>query len=350
MNYLHPFSTVASLKKLLQIKRESSLTDCFLIDTPIHKNVGDLAIAYAERQFIESQTNNRFAEITALELDYCEKEFASIIPTNKTILVHGGGFLGSLWPNEEERFRRILSAFSSHRIIVFPQTVTFNLKTKTGKRYMKESQLTYSAHPNLTICVRDKMSHELLLDLFPKIKTALIPDMVLQLKIKNISNINRKGILLCMRDDHEKALSEAEEKKLSAILSERKEAITRTDMSANVPPSTKAKSEKIVDEKLSEFRKSKIVITDRLHGMIFSALTGTPCIALNNSNKKVEAVYQWIDSLEYIHCARSIDELKVILSRLDLSKTYSYKYEITQPYFAQLSTIITNRNNNHTCL
>ena len=53
-------------------------------------------------------------------------------------------------------------------------------------------------------------------------------------------------------------------------------------------------------KKLDEFRKSKLVVTDRLHGMLFAAITGTPCIALGNSSGKVKGVYDWLTHLDYI--------------------------------------------------
>lgn len=39
-------------------------------------------------------------------------------------------------------------------------------------------------------------------------------------------------------------------------------------------------------KKLEEFRSNKLIITDRLHGMIMACLAGTPCIAFDNSSKK----------------------------------------------------------------
>ena len=45
----------------------------------------------------------------------------------------------------------------------------------------------------------------------------------------------------------------------------------------------------------------KLVVTDRLHCMIFCAVTGTPCIAFDNSNKKISGVYKmWLGDLNYI--------------------------------------------------
>ena len=40
-------------------------------------------------------------------------------------------------------------------------------------------------------------------------------------------------------------------------------------------------------DKLSQFRAAKLVVTDRLHGMILCLLSGTPCLVLPNSNHKI---------------------------------------------------------------
>jgi pyruvyl transferase EpsI len=76
--------------------------------------------------------------------------------------------------------------------------------------------------------------------------------------------------------------------------------------------------------KLDEFAKSKLVITDRLHGMIFSAITGTPCIVFANSNGKVEAEYQWIQSLPYIRFVSHIGEFAHVMKKIDIEKKYHF--------------------------
>ena len=43
------------------------------------------------------------------------------------------------------------------------------------------------------------------------------------------------------------------------------------------------------------------MITDRLHGMIYAYLTGTPCIVLDNVSGKVSHVYDlWLYNVPYI--------------------------------------------------
>ena len=53
-------------------------------------------------------------------------------------------------------------------------------------------------------------------------------------------------------------------------------------------------------KKLAAFSEVKLVITDRLHGMLFSAITHTPCIAIDNLSRKVSGVYEWIKALPYV--------------------------------------------------
>ena len=51
----------------------------------------------------------------------------------------------------------------------------------------------------------------------------------------------------------------------------------------------------LVLSKLKEFAGCEIVLTDRLHGMIFSYITSTPCIAIANSTGKSQNAYNdWL--------------------------------------------------------
>ncbi|WP_423202829.1 polysaccharide pyruvyl transferase family protein [Morganella morganii] len=51
----------------------------------------------------------------------------------------------------------------------------------------------------------------------------------------------------------------------------------------------------------TKFSNSKLVVTDRLHGMIFAFITNTPCLVIRNSNHKIEETYKnWISNFNYI--------------------------------------------------
>ena len=45
-------------------------------------------------------------------------------------------------------------------------------------------------------------------------------------------------------------------------------------------------------DKFKDFQKSELVITDRLHGMIFCYITKTPCIVMPNNNHKILMTYE----------------------------------------------------------
>ena len=72
---------------------------------------------------------------------------------------------------------------------------------------------------------------------------------------------------------------------------------------------------KEVKNKLEQFKKAKLIITDRLHGMIFATITATPCIAFGNSNGKVKNVYGWLKHNEYIKYVYIITNRKSELER-----------------------------------
>lgn len=54
----------------------------------------------------------------------------------------------------------------------------------------------------------------------------------------------------------------------------------------------------LVADKLGQFQSARLVVTDRLHGMILAVLAGTPCLVLPNSNHKIRQT--WLDWLRQV--------------------------------------------------
>ena len=50
------------------------------------------------------------------------------------------------------------------------------------------------------------------------------------------------------------------------------------------------KREEELKRKFNEFKSAKLVVTDRLHGMVFAAITGTNCIVINSKSPKNEGM------------------------------------------------------------
>ena len=74
--------------------------------------------------------------------------------------------------------------------------------------------------------------------------------------------------------------------------------------------------EKEIQKKLEEFASARMVITDRLHGMIFAAITQTPCIVLDSLSHKLRGCYEWLSELDYIRFVDNIDELQQVMDEL----------------------------------
>ena len=69
-------------------------------------------------------------------------------------------------------------------------------------------------------------------------------------------------------------------------------------------------------DKFKDFQKYELVITDRLHGMVFCAISGTPCIVFGNYNQKVKGTYEWIKNLPYIKYIDSMDNINLEIDNL----------------------------------
>ena len=116
--------------------------------------------------------------------------------------------------------------------------------------------------------------------LYPSTKLFLFPDIVLYLHKFVKDAFDRKNILICLRRDMESFL---EEKVYIEIV----DRIIREYPTAYFVDTQVARN--ILDELrpaeiigiLNEFSCAKVIITDRLHGMILAAISATPCIVLN---------------------------------------------------------------------
>lgn len=295
-----------------------------LINISEHGNLGDSAISLAEEKCLKD-SGSRYTLFSANDVFTRERLLASVTPHSKTILLNGGGSIGCIWKHEEEKIRRLVTGFGAYKVIVFPQTVTFNMKTESGRKYFEESKKIYSANPNLHIFVREKKSLDFIKEQMPTIKTTLVPDIVAYMEAY-VSKKERKGVLMCLRSDREKKVDgnivESIINEINTIYPDEKIEFTDTVINKKVTAKIR---EREVTNKLDEFASAKLIITDRLHGMLFAAISGTPCIAFGNSNGKVKGVYEWIKDNEYIRYMEDAKAFSNILKDLDLNKKYRYE-------------------------
>lgn len=303
--------------------------DAILLQTPLHGNLGDHAIAKAEAEMFD-RTGIAFCDFPWTE--GLEARYARVTSTRKPIFITGGGFLGSLWKNEETRFRQTLQAFQKNRVIVFPQTIYFDMDTEDGRKYFEESRVLYESHPNLTIFVRERYSLEFMKKYMPGVHVGLVPDAAMLLSEVPVSE-SRKGAVICLRKDKEKTLSDIDcvtilqevKKRFSEVL------VTDTVLSGAVPLDQRNCA---LQDKLAEFSSARIVITDRLHGMIFAAITETPCIVVNSLSHKIAGCYEWLQGCSYIRFADDADSvLKLLGEMADLDAGMDDNHEGNLPFY-----------------
>lgn len=158
------------------------------------------------------------------------------------------------------------------------------------------------------------------------------PDMVLSLDIVP-RELERDGILFILRADKEKVtdedfISQMKQWAEKTTYTERTDTVLDT-----VDTIDYADREKHFMEMLDRIGSSKLVITDRLHAMIFSIITKTPCLVFGNSYGKAKHSYRdWLESLNFIEYTdqHHIEELEHMIDRLlqaepndvDLSKDF----------------------------
>lgn len=313
---------------------------CYLLfSSPNHGNLGDHAIVMAEMEFLKSiDPSRKVLEVPSILTTAKMTGIISKIIKERAVFIHGGGFIGTIWPQEEQKARNTISAYRK-RIIIFPQTLFFD-ESPQGEKEREITRQIYDGHPDLWICTRDQRSYLLAKEMFNNVHVIKMPDMVLYLKDMHF-NTPRRGALLCMRSDKEKTLSSSAQQQIEQALAKYipPDEIRYTDTVVDYDIGA-AEREHEVQKKLSEFAAASIVITDRLHGMIFAAITGTPCVALNNSSKKVEGVYQWIKENEYISFIEDASQLESAVQQVLSIKNNRYRNDHLTGHYQVLGDLI----------
>ena len=309
-------------------------------------NLGDLAIRYAQEQFI----NKILPEYTVVSISQSDtyKYLRSIkrqLNENDLIFIQGGGNFGDLYPKADYGRLFICNFFNKSKVCIFPQTILFT-NTKYGNWRKKSNIRTIKKRTSLTIFTRENKSYKVARDLFGYKKVQLCPDIVLSLLPsirKKKSNIKRDGIIITFRSDIEKKLSGQDQKSLVQLLLQNGKKLKYLDTDeGDIQVTSTELGFKKVDEFLNKYSNSELVVTDRLHGMIFAAITGTPCIVLSNSNHKIEETYKdWLRGCNYIKFIGdfSIDKFKKQKNIL-LDKSFKSNYNSIDLAFDNLEKYV----------
>ena len=310
---MNPYSEfIASQQELLLATMRDILRGarrCALLDFPNHNNVGDNAIWLGE-----------LACLGALEIDanyqcdlasYDREALARAVPPGGTILLHGGGNLGDVWPAHQRFRERVIADFPDRRIVQLPQSGHFS-----SPRAIEAAAAVMGAHRDFILLCRDQETVALGRDGLG-VDARLCPDMAFMLGEQTRPAKAVVDILWIARTDHETDarpipivdgirievtdwLVGEPGRRLSPYLAKltvrsRRAAQGALRRSATVRRAFRPTAG-IVFEQLASRRlhrglrilsRGRVVVTDRLHGHILATLLGLPQLLRDNHYGKI---------------------------------------------------------------
>lgn len=208
-------------------------------------------------------------------------------------------------------FVDILKLFPDNIFIIMPQTINFF--DPVIKNYLKHTFNKY--YNNVMLLCRDNISFAIAGELFPKLKISLYPDIVTTMIDKFDYDITeRKGILLCLRNDVESLYSKTE---LLKLLNNFDESINIVDTDVNMSYRNISRNrEIIINDFIKMISKFKLVITDRYHGTIFSLISSTPVVVLDSNDHKLSSGINWFKNSKienYVfYASNNVDLMKYV--------------------------------------
>ena len=342
--YIKLLFTCPNYGKILNYLRDNENSKVILFGTPAHGNLGDQAIAISEMDYLYNIVGQRtVVEIPMPLYKTYHKKIRKYIKDDDIIIISGGGWMGNLWIHNEITIREIVTDYNKNRVIIFPQTLYYT-EDKQGISTAKDTKSIFDKHNDLILTVRDSKSFEYAENNwgFSSGKNLLFcPDMVIYGTLAKKSWIKvptKKSALLCLRNDIEKKNDTSSVKN---VLEEMGYTIKETTTVLNklIPMNRRVEA---VETKIKEFSEASIVITDRLHAMLFAILAGTPCFAFDNATGKVFGVGQYLsenDMPVYL-----VDEIsKATIEHADKNKKEYHLNDNLLNYFQKLENYVNKK-------
>lgn len=314
---LHSFKYKNNINNLICNEKNN----IYVVLAADYGNLGDVAISYAQYEFLKSN----FPEYNIVDVPISRnikniRTISKLIKSEDIITIVGGGNLTDKYQEIENCRLAWIKSFPNNKIISFPQTIDFTSYELEGSSFQKSKKI-YESHSDLHIFARESISYEVMTNKL-KVNIYLCPDIVLSQNQSN-SNFSRKGIVCCIRKDEESIFDEAERSSIVKSIQECfHDEVTFTDTHIGRGGLTWVERKEKLNQIWDTFKCSEVVVTDRLHGMIFSAITKTPCVVILNNNHKISQTYKdWLQGLNHIVLLEH-PETGLIISSIKSLSTY----------------------------
>ncbi len=261
-----------------------------LIDYPAHRNVGDAAIWLGELAALRK--GGWELAYACTEDGYDAARIRERIGPDGTVLLHGGGNLGDLYPAHQHLRLRVLSELRDRRIVQLPQTACFRHEPA-----IERAAPIFAAHPDLTVLCRDGPSERLVAERLGS-RTALCPDAAFALGALERTERPATPVLVLAREDFESALPGAPPTAPDVGVADwpRRDA-TPTRIVLSLLQRTGAwRGYELVSRRLLRsgvrlLSRGEAVVTDRLHGHILCLLLAIPHVVVPDRFGKVASFH-----------------------------------------------------------
>jgi len=227
------------------------------------------------------------------------------IKSGDLVTTVGGGNMGDLYDQIEFIRQLVIRFFPNNKVISFPQTFDFS-DTITGKKALSKAQKVYNSHKNFTLVAREQTSFRWMQQYFPNANVVVTPDIVLSLD-QSEPQKQRKGVVICMRKDAEKSLSNDQNDFIIETARAHFGEPIFYDTHIGKSKMSLAEREDELHKIWDVFKSAELVITDRLHGMIFCQITNTPALVFQNNNHKVRETFDWIKETKSVNLQKSYE-------------------------------------------
>jgi exopolysaccharide biosynthesis predicted pyruvyltransferase EpsI len=301
---------------------------CAVLDHPDHPNVGDSAIWLGERVFLR-QNRNRISYSCCVHT-FDEAALRRAMPRG-TVLIHGGGNFGTLWPRHQALREQALAQLKDYRIVQLPQSIRYE-----DDGALRHTVALIAAHPDFHLLTRDAASFEFARDQL-RARALMCPDSALLLAGRLKRDVPVVDCLVLARTDKERAFDNIQSAFIDSHLSvetadwldepvsrlhrlrDRFQYATRRPLASSrlFQASRLAIWDRLATERTqrgcSLLSRGRIVVTDRLHAHILSTLLGIPHIVLDNNYGKLSGfIKAWTHDNPLCHLASSVDEAVTI--------------------------------------
>ena len=373
-------SAAEKIKEVLHTALENigSFEECALLNYPGHLNIGDHLIWLGEVFYLTDVLKAKIKYVAVGAADFSDETMKKL-SGDAPIIFHGGGNLGDLWYDHQQFREQIISKYRERPIIIMPQSIYFASSTN-----LKRAADIFNSHPNLTLFTRDNRSYDVATKNFHNCQVIKSPDMAFQMvKMPGLtSNPKQKHSILyhCRKDKELEQSSspasinfpnlvvedwfsdrwpgqkgwksyksmfyitpETSFERIKARIRLIRENWQRDLMNPSewissqvykqlhsypaefnnlYEPMIHRISWSLMQRGVSQLKRHRLVITNRLHGHILCILLGIPHVFLSNSYYKNEAFYEtWTYQIPF--CRYVKDSSQIQIAAQELLELYS---------------------------